>query len=119
MLVDFIVEGFAEGNDVFTVGSWLILHLWIGEPQVHGIKKMKTRAVNHLVGAGLLFRTKENGGGKNSLETFDDASIMPAVFREVKELENFCSRSESHNAVLLADSERGNPNRDEPVLAVW
>ena len=44
---------------------------------------------------------------------------MPAVFGKVKELENFGSRLESHNAVLLADCQCGNPNRDEPVLAVW
>ena len=80
MLVDFIVEGFAEGNDVRVVGIWLMLHLWIAEPHVHGIKKMKTRAVNHPASAGLLFRTEENCGSKNSLESFDDASIVPAIF---------------------------------------
>ena len=89
VMVDLVVEGFAEDNDILVVGSWLMLDLCIGEPQVHGIKKMKTRAVNHLAGAGLLFRTEENSGRKNSLETFDDASIMPAVFGEVKELEKF------------------------------
>jgi hypothetical protein len=67
----------------------------------------------------MLVGSKENCLCKNALETFDDASIMPAVFTEVKEPENFRSRSESHNAVLLADCQRGNPNRDETVLAVW
>jgi hypothetical protein len=38
---------------------------------------------------------------------------MPTVFREVKRLENFRSGLESHNAVLLANCQRGNPNRDE------
>jgi len=80
---------------------------------------VKSRAVDHAVDAGMLLGSKENCCCKNSLETFDDAPIVAAIFRQVEEVEHLRCGLEARDTALLADGKRRNPNGYEPVLAVW
>ncbi len=79
---------------------------------------MKASEVDHSIGSGFLSCTEENRSAEDSLEAFDHAPIMATVFREMKELEDFCGGLKSHHAALLPDCQRGDPNRNEPILAV-
>ena len=66
----------------------------------------------------MLLGSKEHCGGKNSLETFDEAPISLAVFEQAEKVEHFGRGLETDDPALLANGERGNPNGDEAVLAV-
>ena len=83
-----------------------------------GIEEMKASEVDHSVGRGFLPCAEENRSAEDALEAFDHAPIMATVFREMKELEDFCGGLKSHHAALLPDSQGGDPNGNEPVLAV-
>ena len=82
------------------------------------IKEMKTSEVDHAVGSSFLPCAEENRRAKDAFEAFDHAPIVATVFREMKELEDFCGGLKSHHAALLPDSQGGDPNGNEPVLAV-
>ena len=79
---------------------------------------MKTGEVDQSVCTGLFIRTEENSRGEDALEAFDDAAVMPAIFRQMKEIEEFRGRPEPDNIGLLAYCQRGNPNWDEAILPV-
>ncbi len=79
---------------------------------------MKASVVDHSAFAVFLTCAEENRGAKDPLETVDDAPIMSAIFRQAEKVEDFCGRLKSHRAALLANCERGNPNRDRAILAV-
>ena len=83
-----------------------------------GIEEMKASEVDHSVGSGFLPCAEDNRSAEDPLEAFDNAAIMATVFREMKELEDFCGGLKSHHAALLPDCQGGDPNRNEAVLAV-
>jgi hypothetical protein len=79
---------------------------------------MKTREVDHTILDGLRFGAEENSGAENAPEGFDDAPIMPTVFRQVKEIEDLGSRLKPDDAALLPNRQRGDPNWNQAILAV-
>ena len=69
MLIDFIVEGFAEGDDISaaiprrgTLGA-------VGcKPEVDEIEKMKTRGINQQISIGMIMGAEEDGRCEESLK---------------------------------------------------
>jgi uncharacterized protein YbgA (DUF1722 family) len=62
MLVDLIVEGFAEDDGVSGTilgsGSFTVVR---SKPEVNAIKKMKTRGINQRIGIGMILGAEEDG----------------------------------------------------------
>lgn len=117
MLVAFLKKSFTERNHVLG-GLSFLRGLGLGKPKVHVFEKMKTRAVGQRVAAGPVVGAEENCGAEDSLKALDDAAVMTAVFGEVKEFKHLSGAAESDHATVLPESERGDPDRDEPILAV-
>lgn len=115
-----VLVAFAEGRVAERCG---ILNLavftgrvGIGKPQAHAFEEVKSSAIGHLVAARLIICTEENCRGENTLKAFDDPAVMPAIFGEVKELEHLRCAAEADKSATLLESERRDPDRDEPVL---
>ncbi len=118
MFVDFLVEHLAQRYRVFACGWSLVLVLSSVEPEVNPIKKVKPGPINDKAASRLLIRPEEDSGSKYPLETFHDSVIAFAVLEEVEEIEDLGSRTKSDNTSMLADGHGGDPDRDEPILAV-
>jgi hypothetical protein len=63
MLIDFIVEGFAEGDSISAAifGSGTVGAVR-GKPKVDAIEKMKARRINEGIGIGMILRPEEDRG---------------------------------------------------------
>ena len=82
------------------------------------IKKMKSRRVEHQLAVGFVVSTKEHGGAKNSLETFDKPAISLAVFEQAEKVEDVGGGSETDDPAALANGQGGHPDWNEAVLTV-
>ena len=69
MLVDLIVERFAENDGVaraiLSSGSRSVVR---SKPEVNAIKKMKTRGIYQPIGIGVILGSEEDGRCEDSLE---------------------------------------------------
>ena len=80
MLVDLIVERFAENDRVAGAilgsGRPSVVR---GKPEVNAIKKMKTRGISQRVGIGVILGAEENGRCEDSLKALNNSPIMATV----------------------------------------
>jgi len=65
----------------------------------------------------LIVCIEEDGGCKDSLECLDEAAIMESVFGQAEEVEEVSGGIEPNLTGFLPEGERGNPDRDEAILA--
>jgi hypothetical protein len=70
-----------------------------------------------VVSIGLAISTEEDGCAEDPLESLDQAAIMESVFGQAEEVEHLSGRIEPNLTGFLPEGERGNPYRDEAVLA--
>src|ERR1035441_1940118 len=89
MLVDLIVEGFAEDDGVAGAilgsGSRSAVR---SKPEVNAIKKMKTRRINQRIAIGMILGAKEDVRCEDPLKALDNSSIMTTVGSEAEEIEH-------------------------------
>ena len=118
MLVDLIVERFAESDGVAGAilgsGSRSVLR---GKPEVNAIKKMKTRGINQRIGIGVILGAEEDGRCEDSLKALNNSPIMATVGSEAEEIEHLKGSFKVDGAAFLLDGESGYPNGDQAILA--
>ena len=75
MLIDFVVEGFAEGDNIsVAILGPGTLGAVRSKPEVDAIKKMKTRGIHQQVGIGAILRAEEDGRREDSLKALDNCA---------------------------------------------
>jgi hypothetical protein len=118
MLIDFVVEGFAEGDGVSDaivgLGSLAVVG---SKPKVEAIKKMKTRGINQRIGVGVILGSEEDGRCEDSLKALNHSPIMATVGSEPEEIEHLKGSVKVDGAAFLLDGESGYPNGDQAILA--
>ena len=87
------------------------------EPELHTIEKVKSSPIDEGISARLVFGSKEDGSGEDSLKALDDPAIVIAVWWEPEEIEHLGGAFELNDAAPLSKGESSQPNRDEPILA--
>ena len=111
MLVDLTVESLTEYNLIFGVaGRRGILFFACVEPELHSIKKVKPSEVDYSSSLRLLIRAKKHRGGKDALESCDDAAVMGTVFGHAEEVEHLRGRPKPNGSGFLSHGERRDPN---------
>jgi len=78
---------------------------------------VEARPIDQHVGIGLFFGSEEDRCTENPLESPGEPGIMESVFGQAKEVKHLSGGIEPNLTGLLPEGERGNPDRDEPVLA--
>ena len=76
------------------------------------VEEVKTRPVDNWCSVGLVFISEEDGGGKNALEAFNEATVVWAVLRKAEGIEQLGSGIETDKAALLLESQGRNPHWD-------
>jgi hypothetical protein len=66
----------------------------------------------------VIFGSKEDRGGKDSLKSLNDSTVMESVFGKMEEVEHLSGAVEMDLAILLSESERCHPDGNQPVLTV-
>jgi len=85
---------------------------------MHAIEEVEPGPIRDKVAIGFMAGSEEDGGGKNPLKALHHAVVTLAIFEEAEEVKYLGGGPEAHNAAALAQGQGGDPNRDEPVLAV-
>jgi hypothetical protein len=116
VLIDFLVEGFAQSDGVLKAFGGKLLLFVIAEPEAYPIKEMKPHVINESVLIRLTFGPEENRCNEDALEALHDSPVMTAVFGEPEEVEHLGSTLKPDGPALLLHSERRDPNRDETIL---
>ena len=118
MLVDLIVERFAENDgvagDILGSGSRSVVRT---KPEVNAIKKMKTRGVNQRISIGVILGAEEDSRCEDSLKALDNSPIMATIGSEAEEIEHLKGSFKVDGAAFLLDGESGYPNGDQAILA--
>ena len=81
------------------------------------IEKVESSPIDEGISARLVFCSKEDGSGEDSLKALDDPAIVITVWWEPEELEHLSCTLELNDAALLSKRQSSDPNRDEPILA--
>ena len=81
------------------------------------VQEVKPREVDELGAARRLLCTEEDRGSEDSLETLDQAPVVRAILGEAKEVEQSGGRIEVNRSALLLQSESGDPDGNQTVLA--
>lgn len=118
MVVDLLVESFAERNDIWERFAVAVLAVGV-EPQGHPVEKMKSRPFNRRGLLKLVFGPEKDRGGEDPFETLYGTSIMRTISGKAKEIQHLASALEMYLAALLRDCKRRNPNGYQAVLAEW
>jgi hypothetical protein len=118
MLVDLIVEGFAEDDGVSgaTLGSGS-LAVVRSKPKVDAIKKMKTRGINQRISIGVILGAEKDGCCEDSLKALNNSPIMTTVGSEAEEIKHLKGSVKVDGAAFLLNGESGYPNGDQAILA--
>ena len=118
MLVDLIVERFAEDDGVAGAirgsGSRSVVR---SKPEVNAIKKMKTRGIHQQISIRMIMGAEEDGRCEDSLKALNNSPVMATVGSEAEEIEHLKGSLKVDGAALLLDGESGYPNGDQPILA--
>ena len=86
MLIDFIVEGFAEGNSISAaILGPKTLGAVRGKPKVDAIEKVETQRINQGVGIGMILRPEEDRRREDSLEPLNDSPVVSPVGSEAEQ----------------------------------
>jgi len=117
MLIDFIVEGFAEGDIISTAilgpGTFGAVR---SKPKVDAIKKMKTRGIDHRIRIGVILGAEEEGRCEDSLKALNHSPVMTTIGSKTKEIEHLEGSIKADDTAFLWDSQGGNPFGDQAVL---
>jgi hypothetical protein len=89
----------------------------ITEPESEFIEEVKSGPINQSPGICSIFGAEKDGSGKEPLKTLNQSPVIPAILGQTKEVEHFGRCGKMNHTVLLAEGQRGNPDRDEPILA--
>ena len=118
MLVDLVVEGFAQGNGVARIilGRRTLGVIW-GEPKVEMIKKVKTRRINQAIRIGVIVGAEEDRGCEDSLEALNHSPIMTTIGSKTKEIEHLEGGIKADDTAFLLDRQGGYPYGYQSVLA--
>ncbi|SPE29425.1 hypothetical protein SBA2_450041 [Acidobacteriia bacterium SbA2] len=113
-----VVEGFAQGNGVGAVvlGSRALGAIW-GKPKVEMIKKVKARRINQAIRLGVIVSAEEDRSCEDSLEALNHAPIMTTIGCKTKEIEHLEGSIKADDTAFLLDSQGGYPYGDQSVLA--
>lgn len=84
MLVNLVIEGFTERNDVSLAPVIMILFAGI-EPELHAIKKVEPMPVNEASAGGMIFGAEEDGRCEDAFESFYDSAVVEAIKLQPKE----------------------------------
>ena len=115
--VDLLMERLAKRNDVLVDFGTCIRCSRVGiEPQSHAIEEVKTAEVDESGAVWLFFGSEKDCGREDPLKASDEAAIVRAVLREVKEIEHLSRRSKLNGPALLLQGERGHPDGYQSVL---
>jgi hypothetical protein len=118
MLVDLIVECFAENDGVAGTilgsGSRSVVR---SKPEVNAIEKMKTRGIRQQISIRMILGAEEDGRCEDSLKALNNSPIMTTVGSEAEEIEHLKGSLKVDGAAFLLDGESGYPNGDQPILA--
>jgi tRNA-binding EMAP/Myf-like protein len=118
MLIDFIVEGFAEGDNIsVAILGPGTLGAVRSKPKVDAIKKMKTRGIHQQISIGMILGAEEDGCCEDSLKALNNSPVMATVGSEAEEIEHLKGGLKVDGAAFLLDGESGYPNGDQPILA--
>ena len=103
VLADLSIKSLAEDYNV--VGAllqrWLDLVVAI-KPELHLIDEVETAPVDNWVFLEIIFGSKENGGGKDSLKGCLHSPVLGAVLTKSKVVEELGGTFESDDAVSLS-----------------
>jgi hypothetical protein len=89
VLVNLSVEGLAENDGVLIgcCGSGGQLSIVV-EPELEAVEEVEAGPVRQTISTLLVLGAKEDGCGKNTLETLHNAAIVATVFGEMEEIEH-------------------------------
>lgn len=114
--VNFTIECFAYRDSVVVAIGGTKFAFGRVEPELHAIQKMEVAPINDRRGPRLFFDSEENRRAEEALEAFDQAAVVGTVFGKVEEFEHLRGRIEMNFTRFLAQSERGDPDREEAIL---
>ncbi len=86
------------------------MHFRASEPGLGAIKEMKPGPINQRLAVSLPIGAEKHRRGEDSLESLDDSGIVPAICREVEELEHLDGARKVYGATLLFYSQCGDPD---------
>ena len=113
-----IPEILAQENLVLKILGWkLLLVEVLGVPDLHFVKEVKPGSVVHGSWAAFLTGPEKDGGAEDPLETINEAAIVRAILGQCERLQNLGCALEVNEAIFLPQGQRGNPDRNEAVLA--
>jgi hypothetical protein len=118
ILIDFVVEGFAQCDGVsgaiVGLGSLAVVG---SKPKVEAIKKMKTRGIHQRISIGTILGAEEDGRCEDSLKSLNNSPIMTTIGSEAEEIEHLKGSLKVDGAAFLLHGESGYPNGDHAILA--
>jgi hypothetical protein len=115
MFADFIPKLLAESNDV--VGRrWFAGNVGFHVPKPHVIEESKTREFPDRTLRKAVISAKINCACEDALKPVDETPVVGPVSREAEFFEHFGARTKPHTLALLPESERCNPDWNQPVL---
>lgn len=118
MLIDLFVKGFAQHDRILIAigGCWPSFTLV--KPEMHAVEEVESGPVKDRLAIGFVIGSEKDGSRKDPLESFHNAAVSFAVLKEMEEVKHLGGRPKSDNPAALAQGQGGNPNCNEPVLAV-
>ena len=121
MRADLSIKCLAEHDDI--VGAFL--ERWLGlvvvaaiEPELHLINEVEAAPVDNRMFHEMIFRSKENGGGKDSLKSCFHSSVLGAILSKSKVVEELGWILEVNHPVVLLQRECGEPYWNQSVLSI-
>ena len=103
VLADFPIKSFAEDDNIVRafLQRWLRLTI-ANKLESHLIKEVEAAPVDNGVFLEMIFGSEENGGGKDSLESYLNSPVLGAVPTKSKVVEELGGAFESDDAVSLS-----------------
>jgi len=112
------IECVAENHDV--AGSHLSRgpHVVVIKPKLHLVKKVEATPIDNEMLLELVFRSEEDRGGEDSLESAFHSPVLRAVLAQPEVIEKLRGAVEMKGGALLLEGEGCQPDGNEPILTV-
>ena len=117
MLVNLLVEGLTEHDEVLRVRSRDGSGFFLMKPEVQAIEEVEARPIQEKLPLGLIARAEKDGGREDPLEALHDAVVSFSVFEEAEEVEHLGPGAETDAPASLVERQGGHPDGNETVLA--
>src|SRR5438067_13364312 len=115
---DFLVERVAQPDNVSSVFIMLGFRLSAPiEPKAHRIHEVETRRIHDNVLSQVRLGAEENRRTEDTLESASKSAVLGAILSEPEIIKQLSRALEVNDPILLLLSERGDPNRDQAILA--